>query len=61
MLTKKVGSKLEITSKEQSKVYGGTCGQTCHDSCPTNDWTRFGSYSGIYNGWRLTPWPFEPI
>jgi hypothetical protein len=56
MLTKKVGSKLEITSKEQSKVFGGTCGQPCFDSCPARQWKKFGTYSAIYLEWRATPW-----
>ena len=61
MLTKKCGTKLEISTKEKSKVYGGTCGQACFYSCPTDDWKRFGTYSGTYNCWRLTSkWPEEP-
>lgn len=57
MLEKKSGSKLEISSKEQSKVYGGSCGQACFYSCPTKNYKLFGSYSGSYLEWRATPIP----
>lgn len=60
MLKKKEGKKLELSTKEKSKVYGRGCGQACYYSCPIDDCTRFCKYRQSYldaTAGKFPEWP----
>jgi hypothetical protein len=59
MLKKQKGTKLEISNREKSKVYGGgICGQACYYSCPIKPKHRtFCDFSSDYIDWMETKFP----
>jgi hypothetical protein len=58
MLKKKEGNVLEISKKEKSKVYGGTCGQACVYSCPCEPiHKKFTDFQEDYEAWKVSPFP----